>query len=108
MMLMASITTTVTKLETTPGEQITDLGTIFLEKKVYYAEISVYSPIIMAVIGERTAFKFKMVNREYADDTTMSVEGLPEGFYATFEEGKVTISDIFVESGGIKDVTLNI
>lgn len=49
MMLMASITT-VTKLETTSGEQITDLGTIFLEKKAYYAEISVYSPIIMAVI----------------------------------------------------------
>ena len=91
------------------GGKTTDLGTIFMEKKAYYAEISVYNPRISAVIGERATFTFEIENRGYADDTYyMSVEGLPEGFYATFEEGGVTTSEIFVKSGETKNVQLNV
>lgn len=91
------------------GGKTTDLGTIFMEKKAYYAEISVYNPTISAVIGERATFTFEIENRGYADDTYyMSVSGLPEGFYATFEENGLTTSEIFVKSGESKDVQLQI
>ncbi len=91
------------------GGKTTDLGTIFMEKKAYYAEIAIYNPTVSAVIGEKAILTFEIENRGYADDTYyMSVSGLPDGFYATFEENGLTTSEIFVKSGESKDVQLQI
>ncbi|RLI76294.1 hypothetical protein DRP05_13190 [Archaeoglobales archaeon] len=90
-----------------------DLGTITLEKRPYYAEVSVVNPKISFVIGTgNPTFRFRIENRGYADDTyKLSIEGLPENFYSKFKESQRSaeaISEVFVKSGDSKDVYLEI
>ncbi len=86
-----------------------DLGTVYLEKKPYYVELSVSNPRVSAIIGERPEFRFRIENRGYADDTyALSVSNLPPGFYAKFTDNSGEISEIFLESGESKDLTLQI
>ncbi|MEM2120426.1 MAG: NEW3 domain-containing protein, partial [Archaeoglobaceae archaeon] len=90
------------------GGKTTDLGTILLEKKAYYAEI-VVSSRISATIGEVTSVPIKIRNIGYADDSySLSVEGLPYGYIASFKEDKLAVSEVFIESGSAKDLKLEI
>ncbi|MEM4456609.1 MAG: NEW3 domain-containing protein [Archaeoglobaceae archaeon] len=90
------------------GGKTTDLGTILLEKKAYYAEI-VVSSRISATIGEVTSIPIKIRNIGYADDSySLSVEGLPYGYIASFKEDKLAVSEVFIESGSAKDLKLEI
>ncbi|MEM0203991.1 MAG: NEW3 domain-containing protein [Archaeoglobaceae archaeon] len=90
------------------GGKTTDLGTVLLEKKAYYAEI-VISSRISATIGEVTSIPLKIRNIGYADDSyALSVEGLPNGYTASFKEGKLAVSQVFIESGSTKDLSLEI
>lgn len=90
------------------GGKTNDLGTVLLEKKPYYAEI-VISSRISATIGEITSIPLKIRNIGYMDDSyVLSVEGLPSGYTASFKEGKLAVSEVFIESGSTKDLSLEI
>jgi uncharacterized membrane protein len=91
----------------------TDLETITLEKRPYFAEIAVTNPRISFVIGSgNPTFKFRIENRGYADDTyRLSLKGLPENFYSKFKESQQSteaISEVFVKSEDSKDIYLEI
>jgi len=91
----------------------TDLGTITLDRKPYYAKLSVENPKISFVIGTgNPVFRFRIENMGYADDTyRLSASGLPENFYAKFKEAQQStegISEVFVKSGDSKEVYLEI
>ncbi|MEM0214422.1 MAG: NEW3 domain-containing protein [Archaeoglobaceae archaeon] len=90
------------------GGRADDLGTILLEKKAYYAEI-VVSSRVSATIGEITKIPVKIKNSGYADDSyALRVEGLPSGYTATFKQNNLAISEIFIESGDVEELTLEI
>ncbi|MEM4156176.1 MAG: NEW3 domain-containing protein, partial [Archaeoglobaceae archaeon] len=90
------------------GGRTDDLGTILLEKKAYYAEI-VVSSRVSATIGEITKIPVKIKNSGYADDSyALRVEGLPSGYTATFKQNNLAISEIFIESGDVEELTLEI
>ncbi len=90
------------------GGKTNDLGTVLLEKKPYYAEI-VISSRVSATIGEVTSIPLKIRNIGYTHDSyALSVEGLPSGYTASFKEGKLAVSEVFVESGSTKDLNLEI
>ncbi len=87
----------------------TDLGTIYLEKKAYYAELIVSNPKLAATLGTNPVFEFRVENLGYADDTyRMKVEGLPPEIFPAFRVDGVTVSEIFLEGGESKDVRLEL
>ncbi len=91
----------------------TDVGTITLDKKPYYAKLSVENPRISSVIGAgNPVFRFRIENKGFADDTyRLSVSGLPGNFYSKFKESVQStegISEVFVKSGDSKEVYLEI
>lgn len=90
------------------GGRTNNLGTILLEKKAYYAEITMSSRV-SATIGSVTSIPLKIKNSGYADDSyTLSVEGLPFGYTATFRENNLAVSQVFIESGSTKELILDI
>jgi len=90
------------------GGRTNNLGTVLLEKKAYYAEITMSSRV-SATIGAVTSIPLKIKNSGYADDSyVLSVEGLPYGFTASFKEGNLAVSQVFIESGSMKEITLEI
>lgn len=90
------------------GGKTNDLGAVLLEKKPYYAEI-VISSRVSATIGEVTSIPLKIRNIGYTDDSyVLSVEGLPSGYTSSFKEGKLAVSEVFIESGSTKDLSLEI
>jgi uncharacterized membrane protein len=88
----------------------TDLGTIFMEKKAYFAELVVLNPKLTSTLGKPAVFRFRIENRGYADDAyRLSVDELPPGFYAKFRDGEGSVvSEVFVESGESKEAYLEI
>lgn len=87
----------------------TDLGTIYLEKKAYYAELVVSNPKLTATLGINPVFEFKIENLGYADDTyRLKVEGLPADIFPAFKVNGVTVSEIFLEGGESKDIRLEL
>lgn len=90
------------------GGRTNNLGTVLLEKKAYYAEITMSSRVSVT-IGSVTSIPLKIKNSGYADDSyTLSVEGLPYGYTASFREGNLAVSQVFIESGSTKELTLDI
>lgn len=90
------------------GGRTNNLGTILLEMKAYYAEITMSSRV-SATIGSVTSIPLKIKNSGYADDSyTLSVEGLPFGYTATFREDNLAVSQVFIESGSTKELILDI
>ncbi len=90
------------------GGRTNNLGIVLLEKKAYYAEITMSSRV-SATIGTVTSIPLKIKNLGYADDSyALSVEGLPYGYTATFKEGNLAVSGVFIESGSAKELTLDI
>ncbi|WP_202319929.1 COG1470 family protein [Archaeoglobus neptunius] len=91
------------------GGRTNDLGTVFLEKKAYYAELSVGSSKVSATIGDVTTISIRLENRGYAEDSyVLSVEGLPANYKFTFKEGNLAVSEVFVDPGESKDLTLEL
>ncbi|MBO8183392.1 MAG: carboxypeptidase regulatory-like domain-containing protein [Archaeoglobus sp.] len=91
----------------------TDLGTVVLDKKPYYAKLSVENPKISFVIGSgNPVFRLRLDNVGYADDTyKLSVVGLPENFYYKFKESEQStegISEVYIKSGESKNVYLEV
>lgn len=90
-----------------------DMGTIMVEKKPYFVEVSVSTPSVSFVLGSgNPTFKFRVENKGYADDTySFGVDGLPEDFHSRFKEAQQSTestSEVFVPSGESKDVYLEI
>ena len=91
----------------------TDLGTVVLEKKPYYSELVVTNPKLSFTIGTgNPVFKLRIENKGYLDDVfKLEVQGLPENFYYRFKESQEAveeISEVFVKSGEVKEVYLEI
>ncbi|MDI9645995.1 MAG: NEW3 domain-containing protein [Archaeoglobales archaeon] len=90
------------------GGRTNNIGTVLLEKKAYYAEITVSSRV-SATIGEITSIPVKIKNSGYADDSyAIRVEGLPAEYTVNFKEGNLAVSEVFVESGSTKELYLEI
>ncbi|MCS7119373.1 MAG: NEW3 domain-containing protein [Archaeoglobaceae archaeon] len=91
------------------GGRTNDLETVLLEKKAYYAEITISSRV-SATIGEVTSIPVKIKNSGYADDSyALRVEGLPSDDYtATFKQDNLVISEIFIESGDTEELKLEL
>jgi|GEM_PF-652927 uncharacterized membrane protein len=90
-----------------------DLGTVILDKKPYYAKLSVENPRISFVIGAgNPIFRFRIENRGFADDIyKLNVAGLPGNFYSKFKESLQStegMSEVFVKSDEMKEVYLEI
>lgn len=91
------------------GGRTNDLGTVFLEKKAYYAEISVSSSRITVSIGDVASLNVRIENRGYGEDQyALSLEGLPPEFTYNFREGELAVSEVYLEGGEEKDITLEI
>lgn len=91
------------------GGRTNDLGTIFLEKKAYYAEIVLSSSRVTATIGEVTGLRVKIENRGYGEDSySLILEGLPDDFTYNFKSENLAISEITLEGGESKDLNLEI
>ncbi|WP_286879368.1 carboxypeptidase-like regulatory domain-containing protein, partial [Methanoculleus sp. UBA413] len=67
----------------------TDLGIVPLDKENFFAEIRVKSPSRVASIGTNPQYEMILKNAGRNDDTYgLSVQGLPEQWYARFRESK--------------------
>lgn len=102
----------IDNIEVKPGK-INNLGTVTLDRRPFYAEVSVPNPKISCNIGsENTKFELKLENKGYKGDSyTLDVKGLPENFHSKFMDSQIstkTISEVFVESGKSKDIYLEI
>jgi uncharacterized membrane protein len=91
----------------------TDLGTVILDKKPYYAKLSIENPRISSVIGTgNPVFRLRIENLGYAEDVyKLSLSGLPESFYPKFKESREAvegISEVFLKGGESKDIYLEI
>jgi uncharacterized membrane protein len=91
----------------------TDLGTVILDKKPYYARLSIENPRISFVVGTgNPLFRLRIENLGYADDIyKLSLNNLPENFYSKFKESREAvegISEVFVKGGESKDIYLEI
>jgi len=88
----------------------TDAGTVMLEKSSYAAEVTVKSALITTPAGKSPIFEMKLRNVGKADDTyRLSIDGLPEGWYARYKENAAEtsdISEIFVPAGEEKALYL--
>ncbi len=96
-------------VEVKAGKKL-DLGTVYLEKRAYYVEIDVANPKVTSVLGSKASFSVVIENVGYARDTySLSVEGLPEGFYAVFiDTNGNRVSEITVDGGESKELTVEI
>jgi uncharacterized membrane protein len=92
--------------------KINDLGTVTLDRRPFYAEVSISNPKMSCTIGsENPKFRLKLENKGYKDDNyILNVEGLPENFYSKFMESQTSaeVSEVFIESGKSKDIYLEI
>ena len=90
----------------------TDLGIVPLEKENFFAELRVKSPSRMAAIGSNTQYEMTLKNAGRNDDTyALSVEGLPEQWYARFKESRDAVeevSEIYIPSGEEKTLYLDL
>ncbi|MCM2465805.1 COG1470 family protein [Methanoculleus oceani] len=90
----------------------TDLGIVPLEKENFFAEVRVKSPSRMAAIGSNPQYEMTLKNAGRNDDTyTLSVQGLPEQWYARFKESRDAaeeVSEIYVPSGEEKTLYLDL
>lgn len=91
------------------GGRTNDIGTVFLEKKAYYAEIALSSPRITATIGDVARVNVRVENRGYGEDSySLSVEGLPEGFKYNFKSENLAVSEVTLDGGESKEMSLEI
>lgn len=90
----------------------TDLGIILLQKRPYYADVTVNNPVASFTLGSgKPLFKFRIENRGYKDDSYKLNLNLPEKFYYRFKESRdssESISEIFIGGGESKDVYLEV
>ncbi|MCE5339131.1 MAG: NEW3 domain-containing protein [Methanomicrobiaceae archaeon] len=89
----------------------TDLGIVPLDKENFFAEVRVKSPSRVAAIGSNTQYEMTLKNAGRNDDTYgLSVEGLPEQWYARFRESKEAteeVSEIYIPAGEEKTLYLD-
>ncbi|WP_214020771.1 NEW3 domain-containing protein [Methanoculleus sp.] len=89
-----------------------DLGIVPLEKENFFAEVRVKSPSRMAAIGTNPQYEMILKNAGRNDDTyTLSIQGLPEQWYARFKESSSAteeVSEIYVPSGEEKTLYLDL
>lgn len=92
--------------------QTVDLGIVPLEKENFFAEIRVKSPSRIAAIGTNPQYEMTLKNAGRNDDTySLSVQGLPEQWYARFKESSTAteeVSEIYVPSGEEKTLYLDL
>jgi len=90
----------------------TNLGIVPLEKENFFAEIRVKSPSRMAAIGTNPQYEMTLKNAGRNDDTyALSVEGLPEQWYARFKESRDAteeVSEIYIPAGEEKPLYLDL
>ncbi len=88
----------------------TDLGIIPIEKELFFAEVVVKSPTKTVMVGQNPIYEFEIKNTGKCDDTyRLSLQGLPERWYARYKEsvaGTEEISVIFIKSGSEKTLYL--
>ncbi len=88
------------------------LGIVPLEKENFFAEIRVKSPSRMAAIGSNPQYEMTLKNAGRNDDTyALSVEGLPEQWYARFKESRDAteeVSEIYIPAGEEKPLYLDL
>jgi len=89
----------------------TDLGIVPLDKENFFAEIRVKSPSRVASIGTNPQYEMILKNAGRNDDTYgLSVQGLPEQWYARFRESKEAreeVSEIYIPAGEEKTLYLD-
>ena len=89
----------------------TDIGIVPLDKENFFAEIRVKSPSRVASIGTNPQYEMTLRNAGRNDDTyALSVEGLPEQWYARFRESREAteeVSEIYVPAGEEKTLYLD-
>ncbi len=90
----------------------TALGIVPLEKENFFAEIRVKSPSRMAAIGTNPQYEMTLRNAGRNEDTyALSVEGLPEQWYARFKESQNAIeevSEIYIPAGEEKPLYIDL
>lgn len=88
-----------------------DLGIVPLDKENFFAEIRVTSPSRVASIGTNPQYEMTLKNAGRNDDTYgLSIQGLPEQWYARFRESRETaeeVSEIYIPAGEEKTLYLD-
>jgi len=88
-----------------------DIGIVPLDKENFFAEIRVKSPSRVASIGTNPQYEMILKNAGRNDDTYgLSVEGLPEQWYARFRESQEAaeeVSEIYIPAGEEKTLYLD-
>ncbi len=89
----------------------TDIGIVALDKENFFAEIRVKSPSRVASVGSNPQYEMTLKNVGRNDDTyTLSIQGLPEQWYARFRESREAteeVSEIYVSSGEEKTLYID-
>jgi len=89
----------------------TDLGTITIEKKEYFVDLSCNIPYLVSYVGESPVFELEISNLGKEDDSyRLTVDGLPPEWYYRFKESSdgAEISEIYIPAGETRTLYLEI
>jgi uncharacterized membrane protein len=93
-------------------KRTTDIGSLSIEKEIYFALVSVKTPLKGVMAGEHPNYEIKIKNIGSRDDTyRLTFQDLPEGWYARYKETAESteeIAGIFIGSGSEKALYLKI
>ncbi len=87
----------------------TNLGTVYLQKMPYYAELIFPNPNVTVPIGVTATVSFTLKNVGYASDTyALEAKNLPNGVYVNFLASGISGSEVYLKGGDSRTINMEL